>query len=387
MWRTLQPVYRVYSLMGEAWEAGVNYFAYFMEHIPASAWITDAGGIMRYANACYYQTFKVPPNIIGMSVYDLYPQAIADTYAANIKYVAKHHEAMQIVEPGEKPGGEAGFFLVYKFPIVVNETETLVGGVAIDITHQKEAEARALELARVTEANKIKEAFFMSLSHDMRNPLASILMTVNALERELEELEEMPDLANAIKRYLHIITHECTNELTLIDALLQIQQIETNLYPLIPIPIKIKDWLLDCLSQLEPRMAAKALKIATHLPDDLPLMSVDPTALSRIVGELLQNAYKYTHPHGLIEIAAHAEGDQMQINISNTGELSADILDRIFEPFFRLHRIKANGFGLGLNLIRDLATYLNGTLVASAQAGRITFTLQLPLQGKEYREV
>lgn len=126
-------------------------FQAFMNHSPAPAWITDENGILLYLSQTYYQTFLVPiENSVGKSIFEIYPQKIAQQFMENIQTVAETKQVVEAIEVAPRRDGEMGNFLVYKFPIPDPSGQTLVGGVAIDVTLQHRAE----EALRQSEATK-----------------------------------------------------------------------------------------------------------------------------------------------------------------------------------------------------------------------------------------
>ncbi|MBW4694773.1 MAG: PAS domain S-box protein [Lyngbya sp. HA4199-MV5] len=116
-------------------------FQAFMDHSPAAAWITDANGVMVYVSQTYYRTFQVPTtDLIGRSVFELYPLEIAQQFLDNIQAVARSQQIVETVEIAPRSDGTLGDFLVYKFSLPGDSGRVLVGGVAIDITLQHQAE-------------------------------------------------------------------------------------------------------------------------------------------------------------------------------------------------------------------------------------------------------
>ncbi|MEG4406216.1 PAS domain S-box protein [Microcoleus sp. MON2_D5] len=116
-------------------------FQAFMNHSPAPAWITDGNGVMLYASQTYLNTFELPTeDLIGKSIFELYPVAIAQQFLDNIQTVAQTNELMETIEIASRRDGTLGEFLVYKFLIPDLSGQMLVGGVAIDVTRQHQAE-------------------------------------------------------------------------------------------------------------------------------------------------------------------------------------------------------------------------------------------------------
>ncbi|MEG4036573.1 PAS domain S-box protein [Microcoleus sp. S36b_A4] len=116
-------------------------FQAFMNHSPASAWITDENGVMLYASQTYLNTFDLPTdNVIGKSLFELYPAAIAQQFLDNIQTVAHTNELIETIEIASRRDRTLGEFLVYKFLIPDLSGQMLVGGVAIDVTRQHQVE-------------------------------------------------------------------------------------------------------------------------------------------------------------------------------------------------------------------------------------------------------
>ena len=117
-------------------------FQAFMNHSPAPAWITDANGIILYLSQTYYQSFLIPiQDLVGKSIFEIYPQDVALQFLENIQTVAQTQQVLEAIEVAPRQDGEMGDFLVYKFPIPEPSGQILVGGVAIDVTMQYRAEA------------------------------------------------------------------------------------------------------------------------------------------------------------------------------------------------------------------------------------------------------
>lgn len=126
-------------------------FQAFMNHSPAPAWITDANGVIIYANQTYIQTFQtLTDTLIGKSVFEVYPVAVAQNFLENIQTVVNTKKVIEVLEIAPRRDGTQGDFFVYKFPIPDSSGQTLVGGVGIDMTHQHQVE----EALRQSEATK-----------------------------------------------------------------------------------------------------------------------------------------------------------------------------------------------------------------------------------------
>ncbi|MEH2053885.1 PAS domain S-box protein [Nostoc sp.] len=113
-------------------------FQAFMNNSPVLAWITDTDGRVLYLNQTYLRTFNLlPEQVIGQSIFDLYPAEIARQHFAHIQTVSQTSQVLEVLEVAPRPDSTLGEFLVYKFPILGLSAQKLVGRVAIDITERK----------------------------------------------------------------------------------------------------------------------------------------------------------------------------------------------------------------------------------------------------------
>lgn len=116
-------------------------FRAFMEYSPSASWISTAEGRLEYVSPSYYQMLLSPDNLVGKNVLDLYPPNIAQAYMESTQKVIRTGQKLETVEPGIRPDGSVGQFLVFKFPLPYLSGRIDVGGFAIDITERKAAEA------------------------------------------------------------------------------------------------------------------------------------------------------------------------------------------------------------------------------------------------------
>jgi signal transduction histidine kinase len=146
---------------------------------------------------------------------------------------------------------------------------------------------------------------------------------------------------------------------------------------------ELSDWLACTIAPWREAARDKGLKWETSIPEDLPVLMVDPDRLAQVVGNLLSNAVKYTS-EGAISVAADATGEDVWIRVSDTGPgIAPEDQDRILEPFRRCqtNRRFPQGMGLGLTIARDLTTAHGGQLEVESHPGKGScFTIRLPLQ-------
>ncbi|HEY3359063.1 MAG TPA: PAS domain S-box protein [Polyangia bacterium] len=253
-------------------------------------------------------------------------------------------------------------------------------GTSTDIEEQK----RAQEALR--EEDRRKDEFLAVLGHELRNPLTPI-RTAAHLMRRLAPAH--PDLARAQQ----IVERQVAQMTRLIDDLLDLSRITRGKILLRPERLDLVELIRSLLHDRAEDLRAHGLTVETRLPDRPLFLHGDPARLAQAVGNLLDNAAKFTDPGGRIavQLAADADGagPGATITVRDTGiGMDEETLRRAFVPFAQGDRSLERGrggLGLGLSLVKGLATLHHGTVRAeSAGPGRGSeLTIWLPLAPEE----
>jgi signal transduction histidine kinase/HAMP domain-containing protein len=245
------------------------------------------------------------------------------------------------------------------------------------------AQAQVSELERL---NQLKDDFLSTVSHELRTPISNMKMATQMLEINLTRLKILGDEAGSdvnpsVARYFQILKDECQRETRLINDLLDLSQLDTASEPPNPTAIELSPWLQSLVIPYEERSRDRH-QFYLKLPRTLPVVHTDPLLLSRILTELLENAYKYTPEEELIVVAVSPIEQALSFSVTNSGiTIPENERKRIFERFYRIPNSdpwKHGGTGLGLALAKRLTDRLGGTLHVSSQDNMTTFTLHLP---------
>ena len=244
--------------------------------------------------------------------------------------------------------------------------------------------ALAIERARFDEAQRdaerVKDEFIATLSHEMRNPLAPLRAALQMLPSSVHD-------AGTILRLHGRMSRSVEQLVRLVDDLLETSRItrgELQLQ-LQHEPVNLKDVVEAAVETCAPLAQSSQVSIRIDVADAPVLVSGDPLRLGQIVSNLLNNAAKYTPAGGEATVSLRRSATHARVSVRDTGiGIAADDIDRIFETFVRIPRTDSEsqwGLGLGLPLARRLAVMHRGTLEAhSGGVGRGSeFTLQLPL--------
>ena len=247
------------------------------------------------------------------------------------------------------------------------------------VRERVEAELRAARGAAERES-RAKDNFLAMLGHELRNPLAAIVNGAAVLDR-------FETRSDAETRSRAIIGRQARHLSRLIDDLLDVSRIMSGKITLRRDPVDLREVVRQCV---ESRQAA--LSGSHHvslLTDARPLVvQGDPVRLEQIVGNLLDNAVKYSPAGESIRVAARRADDEAVLSVEDRGMgLAPEMLESIFEPFtqgdFSLHRARG-GLGLGLAVVKGLVEQHGGRVSAhSAGPGRGSeFVVRLPLSAE-----
>ncbi|MDF5711060.1 MAG: response regulator [Nostoc sp. S4] len=270
---------------------------------------------------------------------------------------------------------------------IKDDKDKITGAVLIfrDITERKRAiEARQKQIeqqqlvSQLEHRNQLKNDFLSLVSHELRSPLSNMKVMIQMLQTSTV-IEES-------QHYLELMDDECDRQLELINNLLDLQRLESSSYPIItPDALLLQQWLPWVIEPFQIRIQEHQQTLQINLTPNLPPLFSDSTSLERILVELLNNACKYTPATGKIVFSVRHDSSEIPpktiITISNSAEIPATELPRIFEKFYRLPHAdiwNQGGSGLGLPIAQKLVEQLQGKIQVESNDGWTTFTLTLP---------
>ncbi len=252
-----------------------------------------------------------------------------------------------------------------------------VAGTTRDVTERREAEQAIEEQAqRLREADRAKDEFIATLSHELRNPLAP-LRSALALLRMGAPPEDAPRIHTMMERQVEYLVR-------LVDDLLELSRVTRGDFALRRTRVRMQDVVANAVEATESTVRSRGHELAIQLPAEPLWVDGDAVRLAQVVSNLLDNAAKYTPEGGRIEVRADREGALVAVRVRDNGPgIPAEALPRIFEMFNRGGRGQVRGeagLGIGLALARRLAQMHGGTVDATSEgAGRgAEFTLRVP---------
>jgi two-component system phosphate regulon sensor histidine kinase PhoR len=235
-------------------------------------------------------------------------------------------------------------------------------------------------VTRFRQLETMRKEFVANVSHELRTPLTAIKGFVETLQQgALDSKEEA-------MRFLGIIAAQVDRLGTLVDDLLTLARIEreeeTRSITLLDSPLM--PVVTSALKDYSTQAASK--NISVNLTGDESIRALlDAAMLEQAVGNLIDNAIKYSEPGSSVAVMVRSEGNEAVISVSDQGiGIPAEHLDRIFERFYRVDKArsrKAGGTGLGLSIVKHIASLHNGRVTVQSVPGRGSmFTIALPQQ-------
>ncbi len=218
------------------------------------------------------------------------------------------------------------------------------------------------------------------VSHDLRTPLTSMRVMIEAILDGVVKDEE------TVHRYLDNSRAEIEHLSDLIDDLFELAQLDVGHLRLNMQPASISDLISDTLGSMMAKASQHGITLKGEVSDDVDMIRMAPDKIQRVLTNLVDNAIKYTRSGEAVTLRAWRGGDEIRIDIHNSGSyIPEDVLPRLFESFYRGEGSRmrgddgARGTGLGLAIARGFIEAHGGRIWAkSEQDEGTTFSFTLP---------
>jgi CheY-like chemotaxis protein/nitrogen-specific signal transduction histidine kinase len=249
----------------------------------------------------------------------------------------------------------------------------IIGSVSVvrDITERKRIEDA------LREADRKKDIFLSTLSHELRNPLAPIRTAAQVMDSSQASPQD-------ITQAREIIVRQVAHMASLLDDLLEVSRYTRGDLVLKKAPVPLQQILDAAIEAAQPLLKEKGHQLRIEVPQSTPVIDGDSMRLTQVVSNLLTNAAKYTNAGGEIVLSCSVNDSGLSLSVRDSGiGLAPHSIQRIFEMFVQ---IEANygqsrrGLGIGLALVKAIMELHGGRAEAQSEGlGRgSTFTITLP---------
>jgi PAS domain S-box-containing protein len=360
-------------LLQEAYANQVRELETVLQSIPDPVFVADARGV-HHANRAALELFGVE----SVERLNRSAQSLAEVIEA------RHADTGQPLTPDERPVARAlrgetttgeimvrhlrtGKDVILQCAVApVSSGTAIVGAVAActDITQRKQEEAerdRLYQEARQAVADR--QHVLGVVSHDLRNPLNTIMLAAEMLKDD-----DVP--AEIRTKGFSAITRAAKRMNRMISDLLDVNSIEAgrlalNLLP--QDPVSVVDEVMEMFA---PQAASRSLAFVKEAPERLPLVRGDRHRLVQVLANLVSNAFKVT-AEGSVRIRLEHRGQEVVFAVIDSGPgIPEDARPAIFEPYWRAEKATYKGTGLGLAIVRGIVEGHGGRVWIESEPGQ-----------------
>ena len=231
------------------------------------------------------------------------------------------------------------------------------------------------DLTRMRQVETSQREFVSNVSHELRNPMASIKAMVETLESGA-----VNDPAIALD-FLARMRGDVDRINGLVNDLLELSRMESGQFRIEAEPISLAPVIQGVKQQFGEAAASRDVEIIASLSEDLPLVMADSEKLTQIFVNLVENALKFTPADGRISIHAQPGEDCVRVVLKDTGiGVAPQHLPHLFERFYKVNRSRRDsGTGLGLSIVKQLVEAHGGQITVESQEGEgCAFTFTVP---------
>lgn len=236
------------------------------------------------------------------------------------------------------------------------------------------------DLHNITKTELLSRNQFLAMvSHDLKNPLAAVLLSVDLLQKQLDK--KTVD-AEKIVQCLKIIEQSARNMNRMINELLDLERISNDKLVLDLKRYDICLLLRECMDLFGPLAASKSLTLELAPCLEAMPVEIDHDRIFQVLSNLIGNALKFAPAEGIIKLSSEAKTDSVEISVSDNGPgIPEENRKEIFDRFSQFHTKDRQGLGLGLFIAKWIVEEHQGRIWVSSNSGSgSVFTFTLPLK-------
>ena len=272
------------------------------------------------------------------------------------------------------------------FPLIGLEGE-LLGYVKIlrDLTDRKQSEDAIKNYIReLEELNTHKESVLAILSHDLRSPLSAIIGTAKYLKENFHKMK-----SDAVQEMLDLLCKSSTDELEMLDYLVEWARIKFAAEVFSPTKIKLTEYINKVFETLNETASTNSINLQNEIEENTSVFA-DGKMLISIIQNIVSNAIKHMEKGGIITVSTKSKDDKIIVQIKDTGiGMSKEIMAKLFTPQIKTlseTRKKDKGAGIGLLLVKGFLEKNGGEIwVESIEGEGSSFYFTLPIEKPLYK--
>jgi signal transduction histidine kinase len=234
---------------------------------------------------------------------------------------------------------------------------------------------------RLRDLENMRRKLLTNLIHELGRPLGAFLLAIQALQAGAGQDEAMRvDILAGMEEEMSILQRLLDDLTGLHNQVLGVLELKTQ-------PVVLTQWLPNVLRTHQEAANTKGLLWQVNISEELPTIDADPNRLAQAIGNLVNNAIKFTPSGGTVSVDASVQDNEVGIRVNDTGSgIPLDEQANIYTPFYRglSENRFPQGMGLGLSIARDLVVAHQGRLEFTSVPGEgSSFTIWLPFRPNE----
>ena len=321
--------------------------------------------------------------VIGRRLEDLRNRAHTTSHLATDAQMIEHKKPMSYETSIVSTSGETYHVLIAKTPLIGEDgTVNGIASVLTDISAQKRIAAN-LDRARLSAeaAMHAKSIFLANMSHELRTPLNGVVGMASLLENTALDAKQ--------RRFVRTLKSSAEALITLINDVLDLSKAEAGKLELERAPFDLRKELEQVVGLFGARAHDKSIEIAAHIARDVPpTIHGDPVRLRQVLGNLVNNAVKFTESGAVLlavtTVPAESGDCVLEFSVTDTGlGIATEEQERIFEAFEQADGSvtrRFGGTGLGLAISRQLVELMHGSMGLDSELGRGSrFSFRIPV--------
>lgn len=233
------------------------------------------------------------------------------------------------------------------------------------------------DLRQIREVERMRDDFFHGIIHELRTPLATILMYARLLREGKAQQKEKAD------RFLGVIERESDRLQKMVRQMLELAKMEAREFQRGAEPVRLNPLFEEILPPLADRASEKGLTFRQKIQPDLPPVLGSQDSYHLVIKNLVENAIKFTLS-GTVRVDAWSENGSVLLKVQDEGiGIPEQAMPNLFGRFFRAQTAVERGIagtGLGLYMVKEAVENYNGTIAVNSKEGKgTTFTVRLPI--------
>ena len=218
------------------------------------------------------------------------------------------------------------------------------------------------------QAQRRERDFLMSVGHDLRTPLTTIRGYAEALDAGVIDADDFPRVADVL--------HRQTDRLSrLVEDLMLLARLEAREFNLRPESVDLAAHIHEQAEEHRVRAEKLGVRFEAHI-QPVGSVFIDPDRVAQVVGNLVDNALRYTPEQGAVRLTMTGTARQVVFEVADTGPgIDEDDLPRVFERLYvaqRYRPVRPEGSGLGLSIVKELVDAMRGSVEVTSRPGHGT---------------